>query len=104
MEFHKYIKESFVVIGKEGCTNDGDGFVGRLWEDANNHYSEIAGLVRKNNAGQPAGFWGAMIDFSREFNPWEEDFSKGIYLAGAVQDYICPQTGKSYIYLPIRRL
>lgn len=29
----KVIKEKFVVIGKEGSTSDGDGFIQKLWED-----------------------------------------------------------------------
>ena len=28
------------------------------------------------------GIWGAMSDFSRSYQPWEENFSKGLYLAG----------------------
>ena len=28
------------------------------------------------------GIWGAMSDLSRSFQPWEENFSKGLYLAG----------------------
>ncbi len=32
--------------------------------------------------GGMAGIWGAMSDFSRTFRPWEEGFSKGLYLAG----------------------
>lgn len=98
--------------------------------------------------------WGAMSDFSRSFNPWE-NFNKGLYLAGvecvddaeapvggwtkwiipgyeylyvecenddtfpkaieymkdnniplvgAVHDFTCPQTGKNYMYFPIRKL
>lgn len=30
----KVIKEKFVVIGKEGSTSDGDGFIQKLWDDA----------------------------------------------------------------------
>lgn len=30
MEIHKCIKESFVVIGKEGATSDGAGFIQKL--------------------------------------------------------------------------
>jgi predicted transcriptional regulator YdeE len=79
----KCVKESFSVIGKEGSTNDGEGFIQKLWEKANSHYSEIEALVKKDEKGIPAGFWGAMSDFSRQFNPWEDNFSKGLYLAGA---------------------
>lgn len=76
-------KEAFAVIGKEGSTADGAGFIGRLWEDANAHFEEIRHLARTDENGAPVGIWGAMSDFSRSFLPWEEDFSKGLYLAGA---------------------
>lgn len=33
MKINKCVKESFTVIGKEGSTNDGDGFIQKLWED-----------------------------------------------------------------------
>lgn len=82
MNINRCIKESFAVIGKEGSTNDGDGFIQRLWEDANSHFGEVAHLAKKDEAGNPVGVWGAMSDFSRAFKPWEDGFSKGLYLAG----------------------
>lgn len=82
MNINRCIKESFAVIGKEGSTNDGDGFIQRLWEDANTHFGEVAHLAKKDEAGNPVGVWGAMSDFSRAFKPWEDGFSKGLYLAG----------------------
>ena len=78
----KVIKEEFTVIGKEGSTWDGEGFIQKLWDDANGHFQEVAHLAKKNAAGQLAGIWGAMSDFSRSFQPWEDGFSKGLYLAG----------------------
>lgn len=153
MKIEKCKKESFIVIGKEGSTSDGEGFIQRLWADANSHFEEIQHLARKDKNGNIAGIWGAMSDFSRSFNPWE-DFSKGLYLAGveceddaeapngwtkwiipgyeyiyvecendnifsqvikylednaiqlvgAVHDFTCPQTGKNYMFFPIRKL
>ena len=38
----KVIKKAFVVIGKEGSTLDGAGFIQKLWDDANGHFSEVA--------------------------------------------------------------
>lgn len=149
-----YIKDAFVVIGKEGSTEDGAGFVQRLWSDANAHFAEVAHLAKKDENGDLVGIWGAMTDFSRTFQPWQDGFSKGLYLAGvecdddaqapdgwtkwlvpgfeylrvecdydgvfpemidhlhshgielagAVHDFTCPQTGKSYMYFPIRKL
>ena len=81
MKVEKCIKESFVVIGKEGSTLDGEGFIQRLWIDANSHFEEVQHLAKKDESGNTVGIWGAMSDFSRSFQPWE-DFRKGLYLAG----------------------
>lgn len=153
MKIQKCTKGSFVVIGKEGSTSDGAGFIQELWNDANSHFGEVQHLAKKDENGNIIGIWGAMTDFSRAFNPWE-DFNKGLYLAGiecsddteapdgwtkwiipgyeyicverenedtfskaikyleenalslvgAVHDFTCPQTGKNYIFFPIRKL
>ncbi len=104
MEVKTCIKASFSVIGKEGSTEDGAGFIQRLWDDANAHFGEVATLAGKDENGGMLGIWGAMTDFSRSFRPWEDDFSKGLSLAGAVHDYICPQDNQGYQFFPIRRL
>lgn len=146
-------KPAFTVIGKEGSTKDGEGFIQRLWEDANSHFGEIAHLAKKDENGVPLGVWGAMSDFSRSFELWT-NFSEGLYLAGAectdgaeapegwtkwtvpayeylraecenentfadmiryldengftlagaVHDFTCPKTGKSYMLFPIKKL
>ena len=44
MKIEKCRKESFVVIGKEGATTDGAGFIQKLWEDANSHFGEVVHL------------------------------------------------------------
>lgn len=153
MKMETCIKESFAVIGKEGSTLDGEGFVQRLWADANSHFEEIHTLVKKDANGNIVGIWGVMSDFSRMFKPWE-GFVKGLYLAGAecrddaeapngwtkwivpgyeylyaecgeddifsqvinylndhsiplagaVHDFTCPQTGKNYLFFPIKKL
>lgn len=153
MKINKCVKESFVVIGKEGSTSDGEVFVQKLWDNANLHFEEVKHLAKKDENGNIYGIWGAMSDFSRSFMPWE-DFDKGLYLAGveceddaeapegwtkwripgyeyiyvecegedifskvmeymedngiplagAVHDFTCPKTGKSYMYFPIRKL
>lgn len=82
MQIEKIVKPSFSVIGKQGSTADGAQFVAALWADANAHFSEIAHLAKKHEDGSLAGIWGAMSDFSMNFMPWEEEFSKGLYLAG----------------------
>ena len=144
MRIEKVSKDSFVVIGKEGSTRDGDGFIQRLWQDANTHFDEIADLAKRDESGNLVGVWGAMTDFSRSFRPWD-DFNRGLYLAGAecrddaeapegwvkwvipaydqtfaemlkymngnnlalagaVNDFTDPKTGKNYMYFPIRKL
>ena len=153
MKMERCAKEAFVVIGKEGSTLDGDGFIQGLWADANSHFEEIRHLAKKDQDGNILGIWGAMSDFSRSFEPWES-FCKGLYLAGAeceddaeapagwtrwtipgyeyicaecetedtfsrviqyleenaiplagaVHDFTCPQTGKNYMFFPVKKL
>ena len=83
MKIEKYMKSSFAVIGKEGSTLDGPGFIQRLWEDANGHFGEVQSLAKTDDNGNLAGIWGVMSDLSRSFRPWEDGFSRGLYLAGA---------------------
>ncbi len=86
MKMETCIKESFVVIGKEGSTLEGQDFIQKLWEDANSHFNEVKHLVKRDENGNIVGIWGAMSDFSRLFQPWEDNFSKGLYLAGVECD------------------
>jgi len=85
-------KESFVVIGKEGSSKDGEGFIQKLWKDASNHFDEVANLAKKKANGYYQGFWGAMSDYQRLFQPWENNFSEGLYCAGVEceDNVICP--------------
>lgn len=153
MKIERCEMSSFAVIGKEGSTLDGEGFISRLWEAANQGYSEVSALAAVDENGRPLGFWGAMSDFSRSFQPWENGFTQGLYLAGvqceldtiapegwckwiipayeylyvenessetfismidyirqndlslagAVHDFTCPQSGKNYLFFPIRK-
>lgn len=82
MKIKRCSKTAFVVIGKEGSTLEGQGFVQRLWSEANAHFVQVQPLAKKDEDGNLAGIWGAMSDFSRSYRPWEENFSKGLYLAG----------------------
>ena len=68
-------KAPFAVIGKEGSTNEGEGFIQSLWDEANAHFQEVEQLAQRDGCGNLLGIWGAMSDFSRTFNPWE-DFSR----------------------------
>ena len=100
MKINKCVKESFVVIGKEGSTSDGEIFVQELWDNANLHFEEVKHLAKKDENGNIVGIWGAMSDFSRSFNPWE-DFNKGLYLAGVNVLMIqkLPVVGQSGLFL-----
>lgn len=82
MKIEKRTKEAFVVIGKEGSTADGPGFIQKLWADANGHFDQVAALAKLDDDGKLVGIWGAMSDPSRSFLPWEDNFSRGLYLAG----------------------
>ena len=75
-------KPAFSVIGMEGSTEDGPRFLPLLWDKANTRFGEVAHLAKTNPDGSLCGIWGAMSDFSRSFHPWEEDFTRGLYLAG----------------------
>jgi hypothetical protein len=69
---------SFSVIGKEGSTNDGEGFIQPCGPEANSHFDEIAGLARKMTRQYPRHL-GSMSDFSRSYMPWE-NFRKAFIL------------------------
>ncbi|WP_349945128.1 GyrI-like domain-containing protein [Lacrimispora sp. BS-2] len=107
MKIEKCTKESFAVIGKEGSTDDGKGFIQKLWNNANSQFNEIAHLAKKDAQGNLLGIWGAMTDFSRSFKPWD-NFSQGLYLAGVecLDDAMAPCgwtkwviPGYEYIYV-----
>lgn len=83
----KCVKESFVVIGKEGSTEQGKGFIQKLWEAANAHYQEVEHLAKTDENGVLVGLWGVMSDMSHSFLPWQDNFSKGLYLAGVECNY-----------------
>ena len=82
MGVSRVVKQAFTVIGIEGSTKDGNGFIEKLWNEANARFEEIKDLCKRDEDGAFVGFWGAMSDFSHSFKPWE-GFSQGLYLAGA---------------------
>lgn len=154
MDIQRCQKDAFAVIGRLGSTDDGEGFIQRLWAEANAHFDEVRRLAKCDEGGELCGIWGAMSDGSGSLQPWEDGFTKGLYLAGveckldkkppegwtkwlipaceylvaentrpdtfpqmiayleenslslagAVHDFTCPKTGKSYMYFPIRFL
>lgn len=109
MNIERCIKESFSVIGKEGSTNDGSGFIEKLWNNANSNFTEVQHLAKKDCNGNILGVWGLMSDFSRTFKPWERNFTRGLYLAGVevvdtaeVPDTWVKWTVPSFEYLYIK--
>lgn len=87
MEQYEWMeKEAFCVIGREGSTADGQGFVAALWADANAHFEQVEALAKRDASGGLVGLWGLMSDMERTFAPWQEDYSQGLYLAGVEVD------------------
>ena len=86
MTMEKITVNAFCVIGLIGSTNDGEGFVAKLWQQANSRFGEVAAIAKKKEDGTLAGVWGCMSDFSMSFKPWEDNFSKGLYCAGVEAD------------------
>ncbi len=82
MRLETWKKDAFAVIGREGSTSDGPGFIQKLWADANAHFSEVRALAKRDEAGRPVGFWGSHVRLFPLFRAWEDNFSKGLYLAG----------------------
>ena len=82
MEIKNCVKPAFSVFGKEGSTEQGDGFMKRLWADASIHLNEVVRYAAKDETGTLIGLWGLMSDFSRSYRPWEDGFTKGLYLVG----------------------
>lgn len=109
MEIQTFTKGAFSVIGKEGSTDTGPDFVRKLWEEVNGNFDQIVHLALKREDGSLLGVWGAMTDFSGSFQPWENGFTRGRYLAGAEcpADTIAPQGWTKwdilgYVYLKVK--
>ena len=90
----RIIKPAFAVIGMEGCTADGSALIATQWAKTNMRFHEVAHLAKTNPDGSLCGFWGLMSDLHRTFQPWECDFTIGLYLAGVeVRDDAQPPEG-----------
>ena len=81
MAYLKVTLPSFTVIGIAGSTDDGEGFIKKIWDEANARYGEVASVAKCDENGVPS-VWGLMSDMSMRFRPWENGFTKGRYLAG----------------------
>lgn len=81
----KYLfKDTFAVIGKagQGSSENPQGWILPLWDEANAHFGEIAELVHKNESGIPS-IWGAMNDADEQNKRWD---NTGKYMPGGETD------------------
>ena len=65
MNIETITKRAFSVLGKEGSTEDGPGFVRKLWADANAHFGEVQPLAKTDGNGNLVtadAFLGKTID------------------------------------------
>ena len=96
----KYIfKDAFAVIGKagEGPAGNPQPWILPLWDDANSHFNEIVGIVRKDGSGAPL-IWGAMNDTDESNKRWGDT---GKYMAGCEADIdVRPPVGWSKWLIP----
>lgn len=76
LNIQKIVKPSFAVIGIEGSTDDGEGFIPMLWSDANAHFDEVSPVASRDENGALLGMWGVMSDETRSFLPWTDGFSR----------------------------
>ena len=65
LNIQKIVKPSFAVIGIEGSTDDGEGFIPMLWSDANAHFDEVSPVASRDENGALLGIWGVMSDETR---------------------------------------
>ncbi len=99
MNLKKITVNAFCVIGKVGSSDGEPDVALRLWKDANEHFHEVEALAKKDADGLPVGFWGAMTREDMSFLPWEDDYSRGLYMAGveAKEDAAAPEGWKKWI-------
>lgn len=79
-----FYKDAFAVIGKVGSgpADKGPEWIAPLWPSAFEHFSEISGIIRKDEKGN-ALWWGAMNDDAESNKRWGET---GKYMAGCEVD------------------
>lgn len=108
----KHLK-SFSVIGKETSSIKGKNTSKEARDLTNQHFDEVKNLAQKDKHGQFVGFWGLMSSEKRDLSPWEDNFSKGLYLAGpqVSKDSIAPEgwvkrdvPERDYVYVEIENL
>lgn len=92
----------FSVIGKEGSTQDPAFKIETLWQNAENHFSEVARMVVFSSSSPL--LWGVMSDFAHQLKPWEKNYQEGLYLAGyqLIDDKLIPPEGWRKWDIPAR--
>ena len=55
MKIETCTKAAFVVIGKEGATSEGPGFLQKLWAEANARFCEVEPLAKRDENGNLMG-------------------------------------------------
>ena len=87
MTIQKCTLPSFSVIGKAGSTEDGPGFVQRLWQEANAHYAEVSHFAKTDESGKPVTncpFCGSLLELdTRSTEQKAYEAFKGRYKAQA---------------------
>jgi len=90
----KYLfKDTFAVIGKvgQGSVDNFEEWINPLWASLESGLSEIEGIVRKNDDGNPL-IWGALNDSSESYKRWGEPGfdNSGKYMAACEADVDTP--------------
>ena len=52
MDVERIVQPAYCVIGHEGSTADGEGFVMRLWQLSNERFAEAAHLAKREADGR----------------------------------------------------
>ena len=85
-------KDTFAVIGKagQGLADNPQAWILPLWSQFDANFSEIIGVIRRNENGMPVGVWGAMNDVDESNKRWGENATgepaQGKYMAGCEAD------------------
>gem|GEM_PF-73499 len=95
--------DEFAIIGKMGSTDESADLVKNLWSQTSSHLQEVYSIASKDKSDRLIGFWGGMSSFKKDLAAWEDNFSKGLYLAGvqAAKDASAP-TGWEKWTIPSR--
>ncbi len=85
MDMRYLYKDAFAVIGKmgQGPSDNPTEWILPLWKEANAHFEEIKGVIRKDEKDAIQGMWGAMNDNGESNKRWDDT---GKYMASCEAD------------------